>query len=83
MCKNVNSWDSYKKELLRVPGDLLSSLYHSLQAFAVQSRSAAAPDCDTAGQNALNNAVVEVAEDLRRHAKLPQPPQEKDFEKTD
>ena len=57
------------------PGDLLRSLYHSLQAFPVQSRSAAVPDGGTAGQDALNIAAVEVAEDLRRHAKLPQPPQ--------
>lgn len=55
------------------PADLLRSLYRSLQAF-VQSRSAAVTDGDTAGQDALNNAA-EVAEDLRRHAKLPQPPQ--------
>ena len=57
------------------PGDLLSSLYRSLQEFVVQSRSAAVPDSHTAGQDALNNGAVEVAEDLRRHAKLPQPPQ--------
>ena len=56
-------------------GDLLSSLYHSLQVFAVQSRSAAVPDGDTAGQDALNNAAVEDAENLRQHAKLPQPRQ--------
>ena len=55
--------------------DPLCSLYHSLQSSAVQSRSAAVPDGDTAGQDALNNAAVEVSEDLRRHAKLPQPPQ--------
>ena len=55
--------------------DLLCSLYHSLQVFAVQSRSAALPDSDTTSQDALNNAAVEVAEDLRRHAKLPKPPQ--------
>ena len=57
------------------PGDLLRSLYHCLQAFVVQSRSAAISDGDTASQDALNNAAVEVAEDLRRHARLPQPPQ--------
>ena len=57
-------------------GDLLCSLYHSLQSSAVQSRGAAVPDGDTAGQDALNNAAVEVSEDLRRHAKLPQLPQE-------
>ena len=57
------------------PGDLLSSLYCSLQAFEVHSRSAAVPHGDTGGQDALNNAAVEVAEVLRRHAKLPQPPQ--------
>ena len=28
------------------PGDLLCSLYNSLQAFAVQSRIAAIPDCN-------------------------------------
>ena len=39
------------------PGDLLSSLYHSLQAFVDQSRSTTKPDSDTAGQDALNNAV--------------------------
>ena len=39
------------------PGDLLSSLYHTLQAFAVQSRSAAVLDGGAAGQYALNNAV--------------------------
>ena len=32
------------------PGDLLSRLYHSLQAFAVQSISAAVPDGDTTAQ---------------------------------
>ena len=47
------------------PGDLLSSPYHSLQAFAVHSRSLSLPDGDTAGQGALNNAAVEVAENLR------------------
>ena len=56
-------------------GDLLCCLYHSLQASAVQGRSAAAPDGDTTGQDALNIAAVEVAEDLRGHAKVPQPPQ--------
>ena len=56
--------------------DPLCSLYHSLQSSAVQSGSAAVPDGDTAGQDALNNGAVEVSEDLRRHAKLPQPPQE-------
>ena len=47
------------------PGDLLSSLYHSLQAFAVHSRSVSLPDGvldgDTAGQDALNSAALEVA----------------------
>ena len=47
------------------PADHLGSLYHSLQ-----SKAAAVPDSDTAGQDALNNAAAEVAEDLRRHAKL-------------
>ena len=56
------------------PADLLCSLYHSLQASVVQSRSAALTDGDTAGQDALDNAA-ELAEDLRRHAELPQPPQ--------
>ena len=57
------------------PSDRLRSLCNTLQAFAVQSISAAVQDGDTAGQDALNNAAVEVAEDLRRNAKLPQPPQ--------
>ena len=57
------------------PGNLLSSLYHSLQAFADQSRSAAVPDSDTAGQDHRSNASLEVAEDLRKHTKFPQPPQ--------
>ena len=56
--------------------DLLCSLYQSLQSSAVQIRSAAVPGGDTAGQEALKNAAVDVSEDLRRHAKLPQPPQE-------
>ena len=34
-------------------GDLLDSLFQTLQAFAVQSRSAAIPDGDTAIQDAL------------------------------
>ena len=46
-------------------GDLLFSLYHSLQVFAIQSRGAAMPDSHTSGQDALNSAAVEVAEDLR------------------
>ena len=37
---------------------------------------ASVPDGDTAGQDALNTTVVEAAEDLRQHAKLPQPPQD-------
>ena len=36
---------------------------------------AAIPDGDTASKEALNNAAVEFTEDLRWHAKLPQPPQ--------
>ena len=44
------------------PSDRLRSLCHTLQAFAVQSISAAVQDGDTAGQDALNNAAVEVAE---------------------
>lgn len=46
------------------PDDLLSSLYHFLQAFAVHFSSAAIPDSDTAGQDALNKAAVKVAEDF-------------------
>ena len=57
------------------PGDPLSCLYHSLQAFAVHGRSAAVPRADAVGQTALHDTAVEVAEDLCRHAKLPQPPQ--------
>ncbi len=47
------------------PDDLLGSLHHSLQMFAVPHFSAAIPHSDAAGQNALNNTSVEVAEDLR------------------
>ena len=47
-----------------------------MEVFVVHSSSAAIPHCDTAGQAALNNAAVEVAEYLRRHAKLPQPSQQ-------
>lgn len=36
----------------RSPGDLFSSLHHSLQAFAAHCFSAAAPDGETAGQDA-------------------------------
>ena len=67
LCREWSQWS---------PGDLFRSLHHSLQVFVVRNRSAAVPDGDTAGQDALNSsAAVEVAEDLRRHAKLPQPPQ--------
>ena len=45
-------------------GDLLDSLYHTLQAFAVQNRSLAAPDGDIAFQDALNNAALELPEGL-------------------
>ncbi len=45
--------------------DLLGSLHHSLQTFAVPHCSAAIPHSDATGQNALNNTAVEVAEDLR------------------
>ena len=55
------------------PADLFHSRHHSLQEFVVHSRSTAVPDGDIAGQDALNNAAVEVAEDPRRHVKLPQP----------
>lgn len=54
------------------PDDPLSALDHSLQAFAVHGCGAAVPHSDAAGQNALNNAAVEVAEDLAGHPKLPQ-----------
>lgn len=43
------------------PGDLLSSLHHSLKAFVVHLSSAAVPHGDAAVQDALNNAAVEVA----------------------
>lgn len=59
--------------LQRGPGDLPRSLHHSLQAFVVPSRNAAVPHGDAAGQHALNNPAVEVAEDLRQHTKIPQP----------
>lgn len=42
----------------------------------VHSSGAAIPHGDAAGQDALNDAAVEVAEDLRRHARFPQPTQE-------
>ena len=41
----------------------------------LRSKAEAVPDGGTAGQDYLNNAAVEVGEDLRWHAKLPQPPQ--------
>ncbi len=47
------------------PDDLLCSLHHSLHTSVVY----AIPHSDAAGQNALNNTAVEVAEDLRWHAK--------------
>ncbi len=47
------------------PDDLLGSLHHSLQTFVVPRCSAAISHSDAAGQNALNNTAVEVAEDLR------------------
>ena len=46
------------------PGDPLSVLNHSLQAFAVHGCDAAVPHSDAAGQDALHDAAVEVAEDL-------------------
>ncbi len=46
------------------PYDLLGSLHHSLQTFAVPHCSAGIPHSDVAGQNALNNTAVEISEDL-------------------
>ncbi len=46
------------------PGHLLRSLYHSLQAFAVHHSRAAVSHGDAAGQDALDNTVVEVAKDF-------------------
>ena len=57
------------------PDDPLGCLYHSLQAFAVHDSGTAVPHGDATGQDALNNAAVEIPEDLSRHAKLPEPPQ--------
>lgn len=47
------------------PGDLFSCLHQSVQAFAAHSSRAAIPPGGAAGQNALNSATVEVAEDLK------------------
>ena len=59
------------------PDDPLSCLFHSLQAFAVHDSGTAVPHSDATGQDALNNAAVEIPEDPSRHAKLPEPPQKK------
>lgn len=40
------------------------SLHHSLQAFAVNRSNAAVSHSDVAGQDALNHAAAEVAEDF-------------------
>jgi len=50
-------------------------MIHSLQAFAVHDSGTAVPHSDATGQDALNNAAVEIPEDLSRHAKLPEPSQ--------
>lgn len=42
----------------------------------VRSSSAAIPYADAAGQDTFDDAAEDVAEDLRQHVKLPQPPQE-------
>ena len=54
------------------PDDPLSCLYHSLQAFVVHDSGTAVPHSDATGRDALNNAAVEIPEDLNRHAKLPE-----------
>lgn len=47
---------------LGCPEDLPSSLYHSLQAFAVHDGAGLIPHSDAAGQDALCDATVEAAE---------------------
>ena len=56
-------------------GDFLCSFYHSLQACVDHSHIVLPYQMVIWGQDGLNSAAVEVAEDLWRHAKLPQPPQ--------
>ena len=51
------------------PDDPLSCLYHSLQTFAIHDSGTVVPHSDAAGQDALNNAAVEIPEDLSRHVK--------------
>lgn len=53
------------------PAHLLNSPHHSHHVG--RSSVAAAPHADVVGRDALYNADVEVAEDLRLYVKVPQP----------
>ncbi|KAM9385545.1 transmembrane protein 218 isoform 1-T1 [Pholidichthys leucotaenia] len=49
--------------------------FKEIKAFAVQVSGAAVPRSDAVGQDALDDAAVEIVEDPGGHAKLLQPPQ--------